>query len=162
MGLLRTQRFQALKTFQDRFFSQKAKKEQFSTTEGEFSAKQRVQRFGHNSTALITVLTLLTIPEDNYFFLTNAQMSVAGSSIDRADALLCFGPVITGSQCFMRLIPQIGNSLANSQTYTHPIRINPGDSIFLDVLIAQQTSATVFGYLIPKKEIDRDIIDRYG
>lgn len=166
MGLLRFSKFSKVPTFQQRFFQQKADKEKFSPTEQEFSSKQRDQFFGSVATAAVGVSTIQTMPEDSYGFLTNLHLSVGSSTIDFGDAGVYFGNTILNATRLIRMIPPIdstgGKIAVATKVYNHPVRINPTDSIFLDNLVAQRANVDVFGFLLPKKEIDRELIDKYG
>lgn len=168
MGLLRIQKFSKTPTFRDRFFKQKEDKALFISNEKEFASRQRAGFTNSFVSIAVEVLTILAVPEDSYAFLTNMNLNVSSNTIDFGDASIVFNDksVITGGSPLLRLIPAIdstgGRMAISNTTFNYPFRLNPGDFMFLDNLTAQKVTGLIHGFFIPRKEIDREIIDKYG
>lgn len=166
MGLLQWEQFSKTPTFTKRFFEQKESKAEFVSNEKEFSARQRDSFIVHDISIAVETITIFRVPQDRYAFITNLNLSVQGSTIDQGDCAISIGPVVSGSTIITRLSCGIdstgGRTAVSNIVYNKPIRLNPGDAIFIQNLVAIRINFDATGFLLDKKEVEREIQSKYG
>lgn len=166
MGLLRFQKFSKTPTFIQRFFKQKEEKQQFFPDEKEFSAKTRNQFLAWDSATFTGVRTTLTIPSDSYGFITNLTVSTSSSTVAVGDVAVHIGMTTTPAKTVIRMLPPVdstgGKFAISNHVFNMPLKLKPGESVFLENLQSQRSTINVFGFLIDRKDVDRVIVEKYG